>query len=84
MPTITVMVGIFSNGEMARVAIYGLAGGILFGAGGFVIGNLVQSYVLASAMKEAERKALEKELAGKMAAERTQSARSAREESRGQ
>ena len=66
---ITIVVGVVSHGDIASVAIYGLIGGFIFGAGAAMIGNLVQGYIVASAVKEAERIAIEKQLAKKMASE---------------
>jgi hypothetical protein len=71
---ITILVGVLSHGNIAYVSIYGLGGGLLFGAGGVVIGNLIHGYVIASAMKEAERLAIERELAKKMAEQARQQA----------
>jgi hypothetical protein len=80
---ITILVGVVSNGDMARIAIYGLAGGILFGAGGFVIGSLVQSYIMAAAIKEAEKRALDKELTRKMVMDQIEAQKAANPETRG-
>lgn len=75
---VTILVGLFSHGNIATVAIYGLAAGILFGAGGLLIGSLVQSYIVEAAKKEVERRLLERELAQKMMTDPEQAAQSGR------
>jgi hypothetical protein len=75
---VTVIVGILNHGDPAITSIYGLVAGLLFGGGALFTGNLLQSYIIDAAIKEAERKALEKELERKLGEEaRLDSAQSA-------
>lgn len=59
---ISVLLGIFYGGDLVMVSIRGLAAGLLFGAGGLLVGNLADGYVNEAAKREFARRTLEREL----------------------
>lgn len=59
---ICVLVGLYYGGDIVTVCINGLAAGMVFGLGGLLIGNLIESYVYRAARRELERQALMREL----------------------
>jgi hypothetical protein len=69
--TINVLVGLFSRGDIMRVALMGLLGGIIFGIGGLLVGNLLNGYIINAAKREITRRAVERELAEELAERRS-------------
>ena len=61
--TISVLIGIFADGDLVMVLIYGLVAGLIFGIGGLLIGNLTESYIVQAAKREVTRSAIERQLA---------------------
>jgi hypothetical protein len=61
--TICVLIGIFTNGDLVMVFIYGLVAALIFGIGGLLIGNLTESYIVRAARREVTRRAIEHQLA---------------------
>ncbi len=73
---ISVLAGVLYGGDLMMASIKGLAAGVVFGAGGLLIGNLIEGYILQAARREAAQRALERELAREMAAKAAEEAAS--------
>jgi hypothetical protein len=71
---VTVIIGVVNDGNMAIVSIFGAIGGILFGLGGSMIGNLMHNYILDAARKEAEGNLMKEELAMRASLDRSHEA----------
>ncbi len=61
--TISVLVGVISNGDLMYTCVLGLLAGIFFGTGGLLIGNLAEKYVYQAAQRELTRRAMEQKIA---------------------
>lgn len=61
--TVSVLIGIFTDGDLVMVSIYGLVAALIFGVGGLLIGNLTENYIVRAAKREVTRRAIEKQLA---------------------
>ena len=72
---ISVLIGVFSDGDLVMVSLKGLAACLIFGTGGLLIGNLVEAYIVQAARREVARRAVEKQLAAELAAQREESVR---------
>jgi hypothetical protein len=78
---IVVVIGVLQNARLEIVVIQGLAAAIAFGAGGLIIGNLLQTYVFSAAQREAARLAIRKEIEKEMARQARESEAEEEEES---
>jgi hypothetical protein len=58
---VTILVGMLYGGDVMLIAIYGVLGGIIFGAGGGLIGNVISNYVMDAAFKEIESESSNRE-----------------------
>lgn len=63
--------GIISNSDLLMSTIYAIIGSLLFGAGGFLIGNLIEGYIEKALKRELAKQLIEREMmeANRMAAE---------------
>jgi len=74
---LSTLAGIFTGGDLLMSTVIGLAAGLIFGAGGLLIGNLIENYTYRAAKRELARQTLERELEAEIRAE---SVRDRREE----
>ena len=54
--------GIMTNSDLLMSTIYAIVGGIVFGGGGFLIGNLIEGYLAKAFRREMAKKLIEKEM----------------------
>ena len=66
---ISALIGIFTNGDLIMVSILGLVAGIIFGLGGLLVGNLIDSYIVQAAKREVARRVIERQLAAELHAQ---------------
>lgn len=66
---IIVVSGTWNNGDPIKVVIQGLLAGIVFGLGGLIIGNLLNTYLFNAARRQAIRHQMEQEIREQMAQE---------------
>ncbi|HDS29723.1 MAG TPA: hypothetical protein ENN67_01630 [Firmicutes bacterium] len=77
---IMVINGVLQNSNLLVVILQGVAAALFFGFGGLVVGNMLQSYVLNAARREAARIAIQKELEKEMKKQMEEQAEKADEE----
>lgn len=58
----TVVFGILMDGDPVYVVLQGVLAAVIFGAGGLLIGNLLQGYILAAARREVVDAAVRKKM----------------------
>jgi hypothetical protein len=68
--TISVLIGVISNGDLMYTCVLGLLAGIFFGTGGLLIGNLAEKYVYQAAQREVTRRAMEQKIAQELIGEK--------------
>lgn len=67
--TLSVLIGIISGSDLMWTVILGLVAGIVFGAGGLMVGNLAERYVYQAAQREIGRRAMERQIARELIGE---------------
>lgn len=66
---LVILAGVFSNSDILWTCIMGVIGGLVFGGGGLMIGNLTEKYVRQAAQRELARRAMERKIMEELAME---------------
>jgi hypothetical protein len=66
---VTMLVGIIADGDLMMASLLALCAGLIFGTGGLLVGNLLESYTTAFSKREYMQRMLERKFARELAAE---------------
>lgn len=64
-----ILAGVFSNSDILWTCVMGVIGGLVFGGGGLMVGNLTEKYIRLAAQRELARRAMERKIAEELAME---------------
>ena len=82
--TVSVLIGIFTDGDLVMVSIYGLIAALIFGIGGLLIGNMTENYIVQAAKREVTRRAIERQIAQELSGQNESGEGSAADEEPGE